>query len=83
MLLTSGELRVPVTSVIRGAKLGITVFIDAARAVDFGVRLRDGEWHRGAGAGVFIIAPLVKINLDVARGFHGGTRLHLGSGFGF
>jgi hypothetical protein len=83
MLLTSGELRVPVTSVIRGAKLGITVFIDAARAVDFGVRLRDGAWHRGAGAGHINIAPLVKINLDVARGFQGGTRLHLGSGFSF
>jgi len=80
---TSGELRVPITSVIRGAKLGLTVFVDAAKAVDFGARLKDAEWHRGAGAGVFLIAPLVKINLDVAHGFHGGTRLHLGSGFSF
>jgi surface antigen Omp85-like protein/surface antigen-like variable number repeat protein len=83
MMLTSGELRVPITSVISGAKLGLTVFVDAARAVDFGTRLKDGEWHRGAGAGLFIIAPLVKINLDVAHGFHGDRRLHIGSGFSF
>jgi len=83
MLVTSGELRVPITSVISGAKLGVTVFVDAAKAVDFGARFEDAEWHRGAGAGIFIIAPLVRINLDVAHGFHGGTRLHLGSGFSF
>jgi hypothetical protein len=83
MVVSSGELRVPITSVISGAKLGLTVFVDAAKAVDFGARLEDAEWHRGAGAGLFIIAPLVKINLDVARGFSGGTRLHIGSGFSF
>jgi hypothetical protein len=83
MIVTSGELRVPITSVISGAKLGLTVFVDSAKAVDFGARLEDAEWHRGAGAGLFIIAPLVKINLDVARGFSGGTRLHIGSGFSF
>ena len=83
MLVTSGELRVPITSVIRGAKLGVTVFVDAGKAVDVGARLTDAEWHRGAGAGIFIIAPLVRINLDVGHGFNGGTRLHLGSGFSF
>jgi hypothetical protein len=83
MVVSSGELRVPITSVISGAKLGLTVFIDAAKAVDFGARLEDAGWHRGAGAGLFIIAPLVRINLDVARGFSGGTRLHIGSGFSF
>jgi hypothetical protein len=84
MLVTSAELRTPITSVIRGAKLGVTVFVDAARAVDFGTRLKDGVWHRGAGAGLFLIAPLVKINLDVAHGLNGGgTRLNIGSGFSF
>jgi hypothetical protein len=83
MMVTSAELRVPITSVIRGAKLGVTVFADASKAVDFGTALRDGEWHRGAGAGLFLIAPLLKINLDVAHGFDGGTRVHLGSGFSF
>ena len=38
--------------------------MDAAKAADFGASLKDAEWHRGAGAGLFLIAPLVKINLD-------------------
>jgi hypothetical protein len=33
---------------------------------------------------VFLIAPLVKINLDVAHGLNNGdTRVHLSSGFSF
>jgi outer membrane protein assembly factor BamA len=83
MAITSGELRVPITSVLHGAKLGVTVFIDAAKAVDFGARLRDAEWHRGAGGGLFLIAPLVRLNLDVAHGFSGGTRVNIGTGFSF
>ena len=83
MAITSGELRVPITSVLHGAKLGVTVFIDAAKAVDFGARLRDAEWHRGAGGGIFLIAPLVRLNLDVAHGFSGGTRVNIGTGFSF
>ena len=83
MLVTSGEVRVPITSVISGAKLGLTVFMDGAKTVDSGSSLKDAKWRKGAGAGVFFIAPLVKINIDVARGFDGDTRLHIGSGFSF
>ncbi|MEP6917263.1 MAG: BamA/TamA family outer membrane protein, partial [Acidobacteriota bacterium] len=84
MLVTSAELRTPITSVVHGAKLGVTVFVDAAKAVDAGASLRDGVWHRGAGAGLFLLAPLVKINLDVAHGLDGGgARLNIGSGFSF
>ncbi|HVJ27263.1 MAG TPA: BamA/TamA family outer membrane protein [Vicinamibacterales bacterium] len=85
-LVTSAELRVPITSVITGAKLGLTVFYDAVN------KLRaDGEpnddlgWRRGAGAGLFLIASVVKLNLDVAHGIdrEGGTRVHFSSGFSF
>lgn len=83
-LVASAELRVPVTSVISGAKLGVTIFTDAAKAADHAGRLKDAPWHRGAGAGVFLIASVVTINLDVSRGFDGGsTRAHLSSGFSF
>ena len=35
-------------------------------------------------AGLFIIAPLIKLNFDIAHGFDGGgTRLNLGTGFSF
>ena len=84
MIVTSAELRVPITSVIHGAKFGVDVFTDASKAADFGTRLQDASWRRGAGAGIFMIAPLVKINLDVAHGFDGGgTRVSLGTGFSF
>ena len=84
MIVSSGELRVPITSVLSGARLGLTVFMDAAKAVDFGASLKDAAWHRGAGAGLFLIAPLVKINIDIAHGLNGGgTRLNIGTGFSF
>ena len=82
----SGELRVPITSVINGAKLGVTIFYDAVN------KLRaDGEanddlgWRRSTGAGLFLIASVVKLNLDVAHGLNGqgGTRVHFSSGFAF
>src|SRR5262245_4332985 len=84
MVVTSGELRVPLTSVLHGAKLGVSAFMDVSKIADFGASLKDAEWHRGAGGGVFIIAPLVKLNFDIAHGFDGGgTRLNLGTGFSF
>jgi outer membrane translocation and assembly module TamA len=58
--------------------------MDAATAYDYGRNLDDAEWHRGVGGGVFLIAPFVKINLDVARGLKSGdTRVHLATGFAF
>lgn len=81
---SSIELRVPVTSVTSGGKLGLTVFADAARTADHGGRLADSDWQRGIGAGAFIIASVVRLNLDVARALDGGrTRVHLSTGFAF
>jgi outer membrane protein assembly factor BamA len=84
MLVTSAELRVPVTSVLHASKLGVTAFVDAGEAWDHGRPRSAARWHRGIGGGVFLIASLVRINLDVARGLKdGGTRLHLSTGFAF
>jgi outer membrane protein assembly factor BamA len=83
-LVASAELRVPITSVLTGAKLGFSVFADAGKAWDFGQSQDDVGWRRGAGAGVFLIATFVRLNLDVARGLKtGDTRVHLSSGFTF
>jgi outer membrane protein assembly factor BamA len=84
MLVTSAEIRVPVTSVLHASKLGVTAFVDAGQVWDYGRPRRAAEWHRGAGGGVFLIASIVRINLDVARGLKtGDTRLHLSTGFSF
>ena len=49
-----------------------------------GSRFEDAGWHKGVGGGLFLIAPLVKLNLDVAHGLNDGdTRVHLGAGFAF
>jgi hypothetical protein len=84
MLATSAELRVPITSVLSGAKLGLTAFMDAGKAFNVGQPIKDAVWHRGVGGGIFLIATIVKINLDVAHGLKDGdTRVHLSSGFSF
>ena len=84
MLVSSAELRVPITSVLSGAKLGVTAFMDAGKAWDVGQRLDDAAWHRGVGGGLFLIATIVRLNLDVAHGLEDGdTRVHFAAGFNF
>jgi hypothetical protein len=83
MVITSAEWRATITPVIHGAKFGILAFVDAARAADYGTSLGDVDWQRGAGAGLFVIAPLVHLNLNVAHGVHTRTRVNVGTGFSF
>ena len=84
LLASSVELRVPITSVLSSAKLGVDGFLDTGKAWDAGTRAQDAGWHRGAGGGVFLIAPLIKLNLDVGYGLKDGdTRVHLSAGFAF
>jgi hypothetical protein len=84
MLAASAEVRIPLTSVLNGAKLGVTAFMDAGKIWNVGQSMELAEWHRGAGGGLFLIASIIRINLDVAHGLKtGGTRVHLSSGFTF
>ena len=84
MFVTSAEIRVPLTSVISGAKLGFNTFFDAGKVWNVEGRMADAEWQQGAGAGVFLLASVLRLNLSVARGLKSGdTRLHLSSGFSF
>jgi hypothetical protein len=84
-LVTSAELRIPITSVVSGGKVGVTVFADAAKVGDLVTSIEDAEWNQSAGAGLFFIASVVRINVDVARQLRdgGSTRVHLSSGFAF
>jgi hypothetical protein len=84
-LITSAELRIPITSVISGGKVGVTIFADAAKVGDSVVSLEDAPWNKSAGAGLFFIASVVRINVDVGRQLRdgGSTRVHLSSGFAF
>jgi len=77
------ELRVPFHSPMRVAQSGVVLFGDAGAAYEHGIRLRDASRHYGAGAGVYVRAPLLQLEIDVAHGFGRGTRLHVTAGFSF
>jgi outer membrane protein assembly factor BamA len=79
----SVELRVPTTSPLRMAGFGYNVFMDVATTYDKGQRLRDQRLERGVGAGVWMIAPLFRLSVAVARGIGSGTRAHIGAGLTF
>ena len=83
-LVSSAEVRVPFSSPLSVGRMGFTVFYDAGIIAPFGTAFRDAPVHRGAGAGLFLLAPLINLNLSVARGLDGhGTRVHFGTGFSF
>ena len=83
-LVTSAEVRLPITSVLSSARLGVLGFFDAAKAWDFGSRFEDAPGTGASAAACSSIAPIVKLNLDVAHGLtDGDTRVHLGVGFAF
>jgi Omp85 superfamily domain/POTRA domain, FtsQ-type len=84
MFVTSAELRLPISSVLSSAKLGVTAFFDAGTAYNANQRLEDATWHRGVGGGVFLIASVFRLNFDIAHGLKtGDTRFHFGMGFPF
>jgi hypothetical protein len=49
----------------------------------YGARLADHDWKRGYGAGLFAIATVFQIRLDVAHGQGSGTRVHFSAGLTF
>jgi outer membrane protein assembly factor BamA len=84
LLVTSAELRVPITSVISGGQFGVTAFYDAGKVIEHNGRFDDVTWQRGVGGGIFLIASVFRINLDVGYGLDNEkVRLHLATGFSF
>lgn len=85
--LWSAELRVPFSSPLRAARTGFNLFVDGGATAFHGESLFDrrGERrHRGVGAGVWLTAAILNLNLDVARSIDGRkTRVHFGTGFSF
>ena len=79
----STELRVPLTSPLGIAKFGVSAFIDAGTVYNKGARLRDQTLERGVGAGVWLSAAVVRLNLVVAHGVGGSTRVHVGTNVNF
>ena len=83
-LLWSGELRVPFTTPLSSARTGVVAFIDGGAIAPFGASVRHAPVERGAGAGLFLVAAVVRLNLNVAHSLDGrGTRVQFGTGFSF
>jgi outer membrane protein assembly factor BamA len=83
MAATSAEVRAPLTSPLRMARLGGSVFIDMAAAYDHGRPVSDQHFMRGVGGGVWATAPLFKLSVMVAHGLGSGTRVHVQAGVTF
>jgi hypothetical protein len=77
------ELRLPFSSPLRLAKTGVAVFLDRGAVWNDGQRLADADWKQGYGAGVFAIATVFQLRLDVAHGQGRGTRAHFSAGLSF
>jgi outer membrane protein assembly factor BamA len=83
LVASSAELRVPLTSPLRIAKLGVSAFVDAATVYDDGQRLRDRPFERGFGGGVWMSAAFFRVDLYAAHGVGRSTRLHVGTSVSF
>ena len=79
----SAELRVPLTSPLSVGKLGVRAFVDTGTAYQNGERFRDQPIDRGFGGGVWFSAAVLRLNLDVAHGVGGSTRVHFGTALSF
>ncbi len=79
----SAEVRMPITSPLRIARIGVALFTDAGTVYGADERLADTRWDRSVGAGFFINAPVVSMRLDVAHGLDAGTRAHFTLGLAF
>jgi outer membrane protein assembly factor BamA len=79
----SVELRVPISSPLSFGHTGVDIFADVGAVADRGTPFRDTRFHPGFGGGVFMLASIFQINMDVAVRRGGGVRLHVMSGFRF
>ena len=77
------ELRLPFSSPLRVGKTGVAVFVDRGAVWGHDQRLADADWRQGYGAGVFAIATVFQLRLDVAHGQGRGTRAHVSAGVSF
>jgi outer membrane protein assembly factor BamA len=79
----SVEVRTPITSPLNIAKLGVSTFADVATVYDHGARLSDQRFSKGIGGSVWVSAAFFRLNLAVAHGVGGGTRVHFGTSFSY
>jgi outer membrane protein assembly factor BamA len=79
----SAEVLVPLTSPLNIGKAGVSAFVDLGTIYNNGQRLSDQHFSRGIGGGVWFAATVFRLNLVVAHGVGGDTRVHFGTTVSF
>jgi hemolysin activation/secretion protein len=79
----SAELRFPVSSPMSFGKAGIRLFFDTGTVWDVDERLRKARFSQGVGAGVFLGAAFINLQLDVGHDLHGTARVHFATSVSF
>jgi hypothetical protein len=67
------------TSPLSIGKVGVSAFVDVAKAYDKGQRFGDQKFERGVGGAVWFAAAFLRLNVAVAHGIGGSTRVHIGT----
>jgi outer membrane protein assembly factor BamA len=83
MVASSVELRVPLSSPLNVGRLGVKAFVDVGTVWASGTRLRDQQFDRGIGGGVYAGIAAFMLNVDVAWPESGGARVNVGMGVEF
>ena len=73
------EVRTPLNSPLRIARMGVTAFVDVGTTYDTGGHLSDQKLEQSIGGGVWLAAAVLRLNLVVAHGLGGTTRVHFGT----
>ena len=79
----SAELRFPLNSALSVRQVGVSVFYDTATAYAHGQSLRKQRFHKGAGAGIFLRAPVFYFRLDIAHDIVDSVRAHATAALSF
>jgi len=79
----STELRVPFTSPLSLRKIGVSAFVDVGTVYKDGERFSDQTLGKGVGGSVWFLAAVFRLNLALAHGVGGSTRVHFGTSLTF
>jgi len=79
----TAEIRAPLSSPLSIGKFGVSAFVDIGTIYDKGRQLADQHFERGIGGGVWFVVTALRLNLDIAHGIGGDTRVHFGTSVDF
>jgi outer membrane protein assembly factor BamA len=83
LVVTSLELRLPISSALAVHRAGVTLFLDSGAVYDHGRSLGDAPFKHGAGVGFFVMIAGFGFKVDVAHDLHHRVRVHFATGFRF